>query len=309
MTERIINLHELVDPSIPDSVFSEVMTLIGRFEPDFDFAIVLKAFDDVERLFRGDYPGYQASNTKYHDFEHTCSVVLAAVRLIHGAMIEGCSFEHSVLRIGLLAPLFHDVGLIQTREDTDGTGAKYTVGHEERSIEFMRQYFSEGPLSERDVDLCAQCIRCTILSERPSKVEFPDKNIRLMGRITGTADIIAQMADRLYLEKLLLLFLEFQEAHLPGFDTALDLLEKTNEFYTTVAQQRMGEELGRVDRFMRVHFKHRWNIDRDVYAEAIANNIDYLDSVLESCQGGFLCSLSKLRRGGVVREFLDTLDR
>ncbi|WP_147819652.1 hypothetical protein [Salidesulfovibrio onnuriiensis] len=301
-------LYDLVNPADPGAVFEEIKILVTRFRPGFDFSLFLKAFADVERLFRGDFPGYRASNTKYHDMEHTCSVVLAAVRLIFGAMAEGRSFSPRALNIGLLAPLFHDVGLIQTSDDTKGTGAKHTVGHEERSIQFMRDYFARGPLPPEDVDLCAKCIQCTMLAESPADIDFPDNEMRFMGRVTGTADIVAQMADRLYLEKLLMLYLEFQEARLPGFDTALELLEKTQDFYTNVAQKRLREGLGNIAPLMRPHFKLRWDVDRDLYAESIDQNIQYLDSVLGSCRGELLCSLSKLRRGGIVYEFLKTVD-
>lgn len=303
-----VRLYDLVAPSKPRNVFEEAQNLVGELEPDFGFSVFFNAFADVERLFRGQYPGYRASNTKYHDMEHTCSVVLAAARLIYGAMVEGHPFSHRAIQVGLLAPLFHDVGLIQTVDDTKGTGAKHTVGHEERSIEFMREYFENGLLPPEDVELCARCIQCTMLSEPPSAIDFPDEEFRFMGRITGTADIIAQMADRLYLEKLLLLYLEFQEARLPGFDTALELLEKTKAFYKNVAKTRLSEELGNTDRFMRPHFRKRWDMDRDLYAEAIANNIEYLENVLNTCQGELLCSLSKLRRGGIVSEFLKVMD-
>ncbi len=303
-----VKLYDIVDPGQPSDVFAEVRTLIHRCDPDFDFTIFLKAFADVECLFRGEYPGYRASNTKYHDLAHTCSVVLAAARLIFGAMIEGRIISHRAIQIGLIASLFHDVGLIQTENDTKGTGAKYTVGHEERSIEFMQDHFADGPLPPEDVAVCAQCIHCTILTESPADIEFPDDEMKFMGQVTGTADIVAQMADRHYLEKLLLLFLEFQEASLPGFDSALDLLEKTKEFYNYAARKRLSEELGDIAPLMRSHFNARWNIDSDLYAESITHNIRYLDDALEACRGDVLCFLSRLRRGGIAREYLKATD-
>ena len=62
----------------------------------------------------------------------------------------------------------------------------------------------------------------------------------------GSADLLAQLADRLYLEKLLLLFMEFEEARLPEFETALELLQKTADFYDSVARKRLDEQLGGV---------------------------------------------------------------
>jgi hypothetical protein len=33
--------------------------------------------------------------------------------------------------------------------------------------------------------------------------------------------------------------------------------------------------------YMRAHFKARWNLNRDLYREAIEKNINYLESILE----------------------------
>ena len=40
-----------------------------------------------------------------------------------------------------------------------------------------------------------------------------------MGKVLGTADLVAQMADKNYQEKLPLLFLEFQEAGMEEFES------------------------------------------------------------------------------------------
>lgn len=38
--------------------------------------------DDVDRLFHGHYPGYQAMDTAYHDITHTLQATLCLVELI-----------------------------------------------------------------------------------------------------------------------------------------------------------------------------------------------------------------------------------
>ncbi len=296
-------LYDFVDPADAECVRREVeITMQGHFS-DYDGKTFKHAFEEVEKLFFGHYPGYQASNTKYHDFEHTCSVVLADVRLIYGAMVDGIVFTEKECLKGLLSALFHDVGLIQTSDDTQGTGAKYTVGHEERSIQFMRCNLN-GIMSEEDIEDIADCIRCTILAMSPSKVAFRTENMRLMGSFLGSADLLAQIADRYYLEKLLHLFEEFQEAKLPGYDTAFDLLLKTRTFYQEVARKRLDSEFKKVDRFMGSYFKIRWGVDKDLYAEAIEKNLDYLDDILSGCKDDLDCFLSGLRRSGLSIDIL-----
>lgn len=296
-------LYDFVDPADAECVRREVELTMLDFFPDYEGAVFRQAFEDVEKLFFGMYPGYKASNTKYHDFEHTCSVVLAQIRLIYGAMVEGQVYTEEEVVKGLLAALFHDVGLIQTDDDTLGTGAKYTVGHEERSIQFMRENL-EGVLSEDDIEDIADCIRCTILAMSPGKVAFRTEAMRKMGYYLGSADLLAQIADRYYLEKLMLLFEEFKEARLPGYATAFDLLLKTRNFYQGVARKRLDNDLEKVDRFMAPYFRKRWGVDRDLYIEAINRNLDYLDGILSGCKEDIDCFLQGLRRGGLSLDVL-----
>lgn len=293
-------LYDYLDPIDGECVRREVANFFAKFFPDDNEILFERAFLDVDKLFAGKYRGFRASNTRYHDFEHTCSVVLATARLIYGAMAEGHVFSYKDSLKGVLAALFHDVGLIQAEDDRNGTGAKYTVGHEERSIQFMRQNLC-NTLSAQDIEDVADCIRCTTLSMSPGKVAFRTDEIRMMGHMLGTADLLAQIADRYYLEKLLLLFEEFQEARLPGYDTAYELLAKTRSFYQDVARPRLDQDFAKVHRFMRPYFKRRWEMDRDYYDEAINRNLDYLDAILNECKEDMDCFLGLLRRGGYLQ--------
>ncbi|MFH1980665.1 MAG: HD domain-containing protein [Pseudomonadota bacterium] len=274
---------------------------------DFDAQTFGLFLQDAKALFAGDYPGYRASNTMYHDFSHTISVVLATVRLIHGCMVDGFRFSGREVLLTLTAALFHDVGLIQKSEDTQGSGAKYTVGHEERSIVFLREYFARGVFSDEEIETCANFIRCTILSYRPRELTFTSDSTKRLGFIVGAADLMAQMADRLYLEKLLLLYKEFEEARLPGFDSELQLLQKTKDFYEIVARKRFDEDLESVHAHMRSHFKGWFDSPVDGYTEAIDGNIRYLEALIDQCQDCFRCYLENLKRGGIAEPLLESL--
>ncbi|AMK10169.1 HD domain-containing protein [Pseudodesulfovibrio indicus] len=292
-------LYDCLDPLDSECVRRETEDVLREFFPDYDGTLFRKAFEDVEKLFNGRYPGFRASNTRYHNFEHTCSVVLAMVRLIYGGMVRGDTFTEHDCRKGLLSALFHDVGLIQDVDDTQGTGAKHTVGHEERSIQFMRCDL-EGQLSDEDIDDIADCIRCTILAMSPSKVAFRTEAMRKMGYFLGSADLLAQIADRYYLEKLLLLFEEFQEAKLPGYDNAFDLVLKTRNFYQDVARKRLDNEFRGADSNMLYYFSKRRGIDKDLYRVAIERNLSYLDKILAECGEDLDMLMAKLRRGNVL---------
>jgi hypothetical protein len=118
----------------------------------------------------------------------------------------------------------------------------------------------------------------------------------LAGQVLAAADLLAQMADREYLEKLLLLFLEFQEAGLP-YESMFDLLQRTHGFYA-MATDRQERILGGVYKYMAPHFAARWDLPRDMYSEAIAQNMVYLKDVLKLGPDNYM---SKLKRGGIVQ--------
>ncbi len=302
MKKEGIKLYDLVDLTNPQSVLNELRYIAALMVNDFDHAMLEQIYADIKMLFEGDFPGYRASNTKYHDLEHTSSVVLAAGRLIHGAFVEGHSFAAKTILLGLLGAIFHDIGFIQTDSDVNGSGAKYTIGHEERSIRFMKEYLSQKSFSKQDIEDCTHLIMCTILSLEIKDILFRSNDIAMLGKIVGSADLLAQMADREYLEKLFMLFKEFEEAGMPGYGSELELLQKTQDFYKYVALQRLGEGFENVSAFMRSHFKNRWDHDRDLYQESIVANIDYLKTVLENCDDSYGCYLKYLKRGGLAEK-------
>ena len=43
-----------------------------------------RAFEDLVRLYRGEYPGYVGCDTQYHDLQHVLEVTLAMARLVYG---------------------------------------------------------------------------------------------------------------------------------------------------------------------------------------------------------------------------------
>ena len=291
----------------PERALSEITAIVLQMSEPFASKTFEAIFKDIQSLFNGTYAGYRSSNTRYHDFEHTVSVVLATARLMHGCHIDGRVFSSRELLLTLIAALLHDVGLIQKIDDTEGSGAKYTVGHEERSVSFLEEYLAGKAFSADEIETCGNFIRCTILSVMPDQIFFANDTYRTLGYIVGTADLLAQMADRLYLEKLLLLYKEFEEARLPGFDSELELIHKTKNFYEFVAVKRLNEDLDGVCTHMQSHFKIWLDSDEDGYAEAISRNLRYLQSLVAICQDSLRCYLDNLKRGGITQQIIEEL--
>jgi len=294
------DLHSRVFLQSPEAIRKEVDSLLVEMDPAVELSPLHTGIGDCVRLFDGRYPGYRRCNTLYHDVSHTLAVFLAAARLMHAV-----HHAHPAVRLssrtrvfGLLNALFHDAGLIQTEEDTEGTGAKYTDGHEARSIRFLKLYLEKRRFFENRIGDCAHIIGATIVALSTEEIPFRNDRVRLAACIVGSADLLAQMADRLYLEKLLYLYREFQEAGMSEFTSELDLLKKTESFYRNVSRERLRKELGGVDSLMRVHFQKRFGLDRDFYQESIDKNMLYLRRILMKHERDYR---NMLRRAGIVR--------
>ena len=276
-------LYDLTDTNSPAESLAEIKNILLMIDPPPEPSPIEKIYADILRLFNGEFPGYRASNTKYHNLEHTCSTALATARLIHGLHVQGQVLSPRIVQLCLIGALFHDTGLIQTEEEVKGTGAQHTMGHEERSIALMANYLTENDFSKEDIRDCSHMIKCTELFAPIEDIPFESEEVRTMGKVLGTADLVAQMADMNYQEKLPLLFMEFQEAGMEGFETPLELFKKTEEFYRSVARKRMADILGGVSSAALYHFRERWKIDNNLYEVSIKYNIRRMkETVMES---------------------------
>src|SRR5277367_6922529 len=111
---------------------------------DFPFEPVSRAFDQFERMFAGDVPGYYGVDTVYHDRQHTLDVTLALARLMAGhdrtaKPLDQLGAERAA--VGLIVGLFHDVGYLRRPEDGDCRhGAELTRVHVSRGAQFLADY-------------------------------------------------------------------------------------------------------------------------------------------------------------------------
>lgn len=299
MTELQLSL--LVNMEDPQSVFDEVKTIVRLMVPEFHFDLMDHIFNDVIRLFRGEYPGYRKCSTKYHDLRHTTDVFLAMARLMHGVAIDGHPFTEQQVNLGLICSLMHDTGYIQTVDDNNGTGAKYVRIDTARSIGFMDAYLTEHQFPPEIFKHYPQILMCTGLDTRINEIQFRSPAAELLGKLLGAADLLGQMSDRTYLEKLLFLYYEFKEAKIMGYEQELDILLKTINFYTVISK-RLSSDLDSLNKVAHLHFKVCWNVDRDLYMDSIDKNMDYLKFLLEEHQKDYRAYLN---RGGIVNKLYE----
>jgi hypothetical protein len=293
-----LQISLLVNMENPQSVFDEVKTIVSLMVPEFQFDIIYHVFDDIVHLFRGDYPGYQECTTGYHDLKHTTDVFLAMARLMHGASISGQFLTEDQIKLGLICALMHDTGYIQTLDDNSGTGAKYIQIDARRSIGFMYTYLKEHRFPHEAFTYYPQILKCTSLDIKLNEIQFDSSEAKFLGKLLGTADLLGQMSDRTYLEKLLFLYYEFKEAGIMGYEQEFDILLKTIDFYTMI-RNRLSADLDNLNDLVRLHFKVCWNINEDLYMKAIDQNMAYLKFLLEEHQNDYR---DYLNRGGIVKQ-------
>ena len=291
-------LYDLINMDSAEGLLHETETILQMVFPGYDASPVIKAFQDTMCLYAGEYPGYQACSTGYHDFQHCGETLLAMSRLAHGAAAEGIRFPIPALELGLIAALMHDAGYVQEKDDSIGAGGKHTATHVRRSMDFAAHYGRQNSFTADAIIACQAMISCTDLEADSDAIAWPSRDVELLGKMLATADLLAQLADRAHLEKLFYLYQEFQEGMVRGYNSAEDLLRKTIDFYS-LADNRFKNKLESIDRFMAAHFMQRWGIQDDLYRIAIDNEKAYLLNIMRHEDQEMR---RRLRRKGIVEK-------
>jgi hypothetical protein len=282
----------------PQRVRDAVVALFSARYPGTDFAVLGRAFDDLQALFEGRFPGYLACDTLYHDVRHTLDMTLAMARLIDGhervcAPVDRLGARRAAL--GVLVALLHDTGYLKrSSEGQVANGAVFTKVHVSRSAEFAAAYLPQIGFGA-EAPLAARLVHFTGYEMDVDDIQVAEPRERMLGCLVGTADLIGQMSDRLYLEKCRdFLYPEFVWANIARerFDdghevvryaSAADLMIKTPGFYEYVARARLEKKLGGVDRFAEAHFD-----GPNLYQSEIERNMRFLRQVVEAAELGRL---------------------
>src|SRR5436309_12592527 len=134
-----------VDTKDPVAVENEVQAVYLAMFPQGDPMFVPTALVWIKDCFAGRYKEYQASDARYHDLEHTLQGTVCMARLLRGRYEADARpvVTQRMFELGLLAILLHDTGYLKKRDDPGGTGAKYTLTHVTRSVQFAEQLLEE----------------------------------------------------------------------------------------------------------------------------------------------------------------------
>jgi len=288
-------LSALVHADDPQAVFSEVNHILAQMPPGVDRQMVATAFETVVSLYRGTYTGYRACNTGYHTLHHATSTFLTMAQLLHGAHKDGVALSPADVQLGLITALFHDAGYIQEAHDTKGTGAKHTAHHVERSMDLLEKLARRHGLLGGEIDIARVMIKYTDISIDIDDLDIRDERADFLGRMLTAADLLAQLADRHYLEKLPHLYEEFREGQVGNYASKFDLIHSTLGFIAFCENylERICPHHGR---YLVRHFTIRWQTPANLYQQAIDGHKAYLKKILTLPEEELLFQLKRRKR-------------
>jgi hypothetical protein len=278
-------------------VSAEVMRLYHGLYNGTPSESIERAFADIGRLYVGEHPEYKPCDTEYHDVQHILDVTLAMARLMDGyerSRNDSPPLPAACFSLGVIIALFHDFGYLRKRSDRRHRyGAEYTLTHVTRGSRHLHDYLPRIGL-KRYAKAGSILVHYTGYERPAESIPLNDTLLRRVGHMLGTADIIAQMADRCYLEKCRdRLYPEFvlgglAQKKLAGgrtqilFSSGDDLVRKTPGFYMNAAK-RLDLQLARAYEYAGRHFK-----GQNLYLEEMQKNVRYAQAVGDAPNAGML---------------------
>ena len=252
----------------PAAVRDAVCEILRKLYPRADLGPLRVAFDTFAHLYAGILPGYHGCDTWYHDVQHSLDCTLAMARLIDGherSVPKRSRIGERRARLGVICALFHDAGYIRRYDESQfHNGAEFTFFHVTRSANFLVDFLPRIGFA-REARLAGRLVHFTGYEVALPKIAVRNPLDRRVGFMLGTADLIAQMADRCYLEKCRsYLFHEFRACGLaapgipggpqPLYHSPDDLVRRTPGFIDELFRERLNGYFRQAYKYMAVHF-------------------------------------------------------
>ena len=299
--------------SDPNEVGDVVGGILKNLYPRIDLAPVRLAFDTFARLYAGVLPGYHGCDTWYHDVQHSLDCTLAMARMLDGhdrSVAKRSRLGERRARLGVICALFHDSGYIRRYDESQyRNGAEFTLYHVARSSNFLVEFLPKIGF-EKEASLAGRLVHFTGYEIALDKIQVRGAKDRRLGFLLGTADIIAQMADRCYLEKCRsYLFHEFKTCGLaapgiaggpkPIYASPDELLKRTPEFAEKLFKERLDGYFEGAYKYMKVHFN-----GINPYMLAIDKHVEHAQRIIATGDFDQLRRRPRSVNARVLREIL-----
>lgn len=283
------DVDNTINVTDPTSVSATIESIFLDLYPNARTDILSNAIQHISGLYRGEHPDYAACDTSYHDLQHILDVTLASARLMDGferSNPAGKTLGEELFTFGILLALFHDSGYLRKRGQEDGRhGAEFTLILVPRGAELVKHYMQDLGMGKM-ANIAAEAIHFTDYEVPAELIQLPSPRYRAIGNLVTTADILAQMSDRCYLEKCHdRLYGEFVLAGIASkrdeqgneqvaFTPPHDLVIKTPRFYHG-AKKRLGESLEGAHQYASKHFG-----GQNLYLDAVEKNILFAEYMI-----------------------------
>lgn len=286
------DVSDKVCVSDTSQVCEAVRQLFSGSTSSSQFQTIENGFEIFDALYDGRNSSYHRCETDYHNKQHVLDVTLATARLIWGYQQQSdglnCLSDDDVTT-GLLTALFHDVGYLRGKSETHVVhGAEFTKVHVSRSAELLGDLLKTLGMAGYSAT-SKGLVHFTGYEKAIQDIPISNSRLRNLGYLIGTADVIAQMADRTYLEKCQnFLYPEFQlggmcvQKDSAGreqviYASSWELMKKTPAFMASVIQDRLRDTFGSAYRFAEAYFQ-----GTNLYVLNINKNFSYLNEQLSS---------------------------
>ncbi len=210
-------------------------------QQEYEHLIVKNAEHVIQTIATG--------NTLYHNVEHTIQVTLVGQAILQGKILANESVSPEIWLNFMMSLLCHDIGYAsgiywpedQDDVDKNASNAVLMPIHINRGKRFVEEAFCHQ--KSIDTDFIQQCIERTRFpvpegEEYQCSDDFP-------GLVRG-ADLIGQLSDPRYINKLPAVFFEFEESgynEFTGYKQPGDLLTNYAEFYQNSVEPYVQETL------------------------------------------------------------------
>lgn len=270
---------------------SQIAVLTELFSRSFprQEELLCQLLCDVQQLYRGEWAQWQPCQVAYHNIGHIQSVLTVALQIMAGhSKLRHQAPRTEAVKVLAVAALLHDSGYLKQRDDLSvGSGGQYTFEHVERSQLLAHSYLAQRhDWSEQACQAVAVLIGATKIGAVSAQPLTLPPEFAGLGDMLASADLLAQMADEHYVDKLPQLYAEFAEAYAAKgriclrqsgflvFDSYAQLLDSSADFIRQQVLPRL-QQLGNQEQALQAYF----GVVPSPYMHQLMLNLHHIDSL------------------------------
>jgi hypothetical protein len=266
MENESITLQDIINKI--KSPLEEVNKIFTFYYAPKYFKLIRKAYIQINGLYFRQIQNNINNLANRLNFVNVQRVFLYTGMLIDGYNLTKKKMNLEMVIYLLLSALFYDTGSIEEKNENSIDNDNRI----NRSIQFIKNHIEDFQIGEEDADIIGRLIRFT--GNMSDDVFFSmNDDEKITGSILGTAYFIERLTDKHYLKNFMQLYDEFANPVSEEFKNEINNV-KAVEFSENLRVKLVD--------YARFHFKHRYQIDRDLFTENIDENILTIKRLLDN---------------------------